>query len=313
MGDRLGRWYRGLPRAVRFGIWALFVVGFCGGGWLAGRRFSHDPTLGVLAGLGVAGFVYGAIYADTRVIIVDSIMTFLLGVPLIYLLVLLVQIPLLAFGLVPFSAHTYYVNSIFGALVSTGVSVLGNVKGTFEKASESSTDKRFDMQRWFLNGVSFRTAIAFVLASLFVVPGAKPLAMITLGVAWGVVAATVQLVFTVLVDHESVREGWPQIVILEVLVVMCLLVGLAIGISNYPVVGQSLELGIPAVLSCAVTYGLVYLIATATTQLRAAATVAAVGPIERRRWAALGARQRRRRRSYRHRDRRAFRRIHHDS
>jgi hypothetical protein len=235
----------------------------------------------VLVGLGVAGLAYGAIYAKTRVIIVDSIMVFLLGVPLIYTLVLLIQIPLLAFGLVPFSAHTYFATSILGALVGTGLGVLWNLKGTFSKASESTDDEQFDMQRWFFDGVSFRTAIAFVIAAFFVVPQPKPAALITLGVAWGVVAAAVQLVFTVLVDHESVRKGWLRIVIVEILVVLILLVGLLTNIPHLLIMSQTLELGLSAALACAMTYGLVYLSVTATTLLRAKETTTAARAVER--------------------------------
>jgi hypothetical protein len=229
----------------------------------------------VVVGLGVAGLVYGMTYAKTRVIIVDSIMVFLLGVPLIYTLVLFIQIPLLAFGLVQFSAHTYFVTSILGALVGTGLCVLWNLKGTFSKASESTDDERFDIERWFFDGVSWRTAIAFVIAASFVIPKPKPAALITLGVAWGVVAAVVQLVFTVLVDHESVRKGWLRIVMVEILVVLILLFGLLTNIPHLPMMIQALELGLSAALACAMTYGLVYLSTTAITLLRAKETTTA--------------------------------------
>ncbi|HEY5988897.1 MAG TPA: hypothetical protein VIV12_21330 [Streptosporangiaceae bacterium] len=282
MDDRFGRSYRGLPQAVRSGLGGLCFGGFCVGGWFVGRRFWHDPTPGVFAGLGVASLVYGAAYTKTRAIIVDSIMVFFLGVPLIYSLVLITQIPLLVLGLVPFNAHAYFVTPILGATVGTGMCTLYNLKGTLSKASESTTDQRFDMQRWFFDGVSYRTAIAFVLAALFVVPATKPAALITLGVAWGAVAAAVQIIFIVLFDHESVREGWLRIVMVEVLLAVCVWLGLAFGISNHPVVGQTLELGLPAALTVAVTYGLVYLIATVGTLLRATATAAASRSVERR-------------------------------
>jgi hypothetical protein len=260
---------------LRLGVGVLLVAGFLLSPLFLGRLYWLAPAV-VLYGLGTAGLVASIKDPESRVIMASGLVVFLLGVPLIYLLVLLIQIPMLALGLVPFRAHTYFVRSIFGALAGTGLVVLWNLKGTFQKAAESSESwagKRIDMWRWFWDGMSFRIAMAFVLAGLFAVPGGpKPAALIALGVAWGVVAAAIQLAYTVVADHEPVRAGLPRIVVVEVVVVTCLLFGLLRGISGISkpaTIGQALELGLPAALTCAVTYGLVYLTATVTAWLRA--------------------------------------------
>ena len=270
------QWYWGFPRSGRFGLWALLTVGFGMGGWFLGHRFWHDPPTGAIAGLLVLVVVYGVTDAAIRLVIVDSIITFFLGVPLIYTLVLLAQLPLLAFGLVPFSMHTYLVNPIRGALVGTGLSVLFNLKGTLSASSESgSDDGRAALHRLFLAGVELRLPVAFLIAALFIVPGHKPAALIILGALWGIVAAGVLAVFTVLVDHETVRSGWPLIALVEIVLMVG---GLITVLPDYSRLGLTLALVLPAAIACAVTYGVVDLIATATSLLRGAPTVPATRP-----------------------------------
>ncbi len=271
-----GRWYRGLRRSGRIGLWVLLSVGFSVGGWFSGHLFWHDPATGVLAGLFALLVAYGVTEAGIRSVIVDSIVTFFLGVPLIYALVLFAQLPLLALGLVPFSAHAYFVKPVLGALVGTGLSVLWNLKGTFSTASEPGFEGgRAALHQLFLAGAKVRTPVAFLIAALFVAPGHNSSSMIVIGALWGIVAAAVPVALTVLVDHKTVRAGWPVIVIIEAVLVLC---GLVSGLSGHSGVGQTLDLVLPAAITCAVTYGLADLIATATTLLRAAPTVPAAGP-----------------------------------
>jgi hypothetical protein len=219
-----------------------------------------------------------------RPFVVGSVMAFLLGVPLIYVLVLLTEIPLTAFGLVPFSAHAYFVRPALGALTGTGLCVLLNLKGTFSKVldrmnSTPGGDSWAGMRQWFFDGMSYRTGIAFMVAALFVIPRPTVDALITVGAAWGVVAAAVQLVFTVHADRQPVREAWLRILVIEFLLACFLYLALVQAIFNHSVARQALELIPPAALTCAATYGVVCLIAAL---LRATATAHDEGRAENR-------------------------------
>ena len=275
-GGPFGQWHRGLRRSGRIGLWMLLSAGFGVGGWFSGYRFWHDPATGVLAGLFALLVVYGVTDAGIRSVIVDPIVAFFLGVPLIYALVLFAQLPLLALGLVPFSAHAYFVKPVPGALMGTGLSVLWNLKGTFSTASEPGFEgSRAALHRLFLAGVEVRTPVAFLIAVVFVAPGHNSFSLIVIGALWGMVAAAIPVVFTVLADHKTVRAGWPVIVIIEAVLVLS---GLAGGLSGHSRMEQTLDLVLPAAITCAVTYGLADLITTATTLLRSAPTAPAAQP-----------------------------------
>jgi hypothetical protein len=285
MNDRSRHWYRGLPWYVRFGLGVLLTGGLGAAGWLIGYRFGHNANAEEFAAMTSASLViliYGAADAEMRPFIVGSVMAFLLGVPLIYVLVLLTEFPLTAFGLVPFSAHAYFVRPVLGALAGTGLCVLLNLKATASKAldrmnSTPGGDPLAGMREWFFDGLSFRTGIAFMLAALFVIPRPTVDALITIGAAWGIVAAAVQLVFTVHADRQPVREAWLRILLIEILLAFGLITTLIGAISNHPLAPQALELVSPAALTCAATYGVVCLIATAATLPWATATTHALG------------------------------------
>ncbi len=251
---------------------ALLVLGGVLG--LIGWYFGH--TIGFYAGLFTAGLVYCVATLDEAIdVIIGSIVVFVLGVPLIYGLVLLTQIPLLAFGLISFGAHAFFVSSILGALAGTGFCALLNLRGTLSKglggedlvhliteyrlprrelAADNPAAERPRLNELFLIGVSVRGPFAFLIAGLFVVPEHKVAAMIAFGAAWGMVFAAAQSFFTVLVDRKSVRDGWFSIVLVE-LILAILLVG---AIFDH----WLLEVVLPAAVACAVTYGLVYVIAS---------------------------------------------------
>ena len=235
---------------------ALLVLGGVFGlfGWYFGHSY-HQPTIGFYAGLFTAGVIYCLATLDEAIdVILESIIAFVLGVPLIYGLVLLTQIPLLAFGLISFSVHAFFVSSILGALVGTGFCVLYNLRATLSKGLDSVAEQP-RLNELFLIGLSLWWGPgAFLLAGLFVVPEHKVAAMIVFGAAWGMVFAAAQSFFTVLVDRKSVRDGWSSIVLVEFLLAIVLLGAI---FDHW-----LLEVVLPAAFACAVTYGLVYLIAS---------------------------------------------------
>jgi len=241
-------------------------------GWYFGHWY-HHATIGLWVGLSVAGLIYAASTEETSGITFESIAVFILGVPLVYGLVLFTQISLLVFGLISFSAHTFFVRSILGALVGTGVCAALNLRGTVSSGLGAiANDEPPELNKRFWTGLSLRAPFAFMIAGTFVIPGHKFSAIVAFGAAWGMVAAAAVSFFTVLVERKSVREGWFSIAVAEYILVI-LLFG---GIFHHAL----LELALPAALACAATYGLIYLIAIL---LPGAARIPATALLERRR------------------------------
>lgn len=280
------QWFGQVKWSLRSGLWgaamvaAVLVLGGVFGliGWDVGRWY-HQPDIGFCAGLFTAGIISSvAIFDEAIDVIFGSITAFVVGVPLIYGLVLLTQIPLLVFGLITFSAHAFFVSSIIGALVGTGFCTLINLARTISGRSDNEKlihliiwarmyrvvdtgDSEAEQPGWlherFMMGLSVFGPYAFLIAGLFVVPEHehKVAAMIAFGAAWGMVFAAALSFFTVLVDRKPVRDGLISIVVVEIVL---LSVGLVYGIFSH----WLLEVVLPAITACAVTYGLVYLIAS---------------------------------------------------
>ena len=114
----------------------------------------------------------------------------------------------MALDLLTFSAHTFFVSSLLGALVGTGFYALFNMARTLSGPSDheklihliveyrmhevvdtddSAAESRLHGR--FLMGVSLLGPSAFLIAGLFVVPEHKIAAIIVFGAAWGVVSA----------------------------------------------------------------------------------------------------------------------------
>jgi len=228
---------------LMLGVFGLF-------GWYFGRYY-HHPTVGLNIGLFTAGITYVLATVDgIFTVIGEAIVAFVLGVPLIYGLVLLTETPSLAFGLTPFSAHTFFVRSFFGALVGGGICIVFSLRYVFAKGPASDPT---GLNKLFWMGVSFRTSFAFLFASMFVIPEHNAAAMILFGTVWGILAAASQSFFTVLVDREPVREGWFLLLIVESLLIGSLTLAL------YDL--SLLAAVIPAALACPLAYGLVCLAA----------------------------------------------------
>ena len=237
-------------------MFAVLVLGGIFGlfGWYFGRYY-HDPSFGLYIGLFTAGITYCLATVDgIFAIIGEAVVAFVLGVPLIYGLVLLTQTPIVAFGLTSFSAHTFFVRSIYGDLVGTGVCVLISFVSVLKKGLEpDDTVRVLGLSRLFFIGISLWTSFAFLIAGAYVIPEHKATAMILFGTTWGVVAAAATSFCTVLVDREPVREGWLPLLIIEFFLANCLWVAL----TDHSVLAAV----IPAILACPLAYGLVCLAA----------------------------------------------------
>jgi hypothetical protein len=130
-------WDAGWRRLIGM-AWTVLTGGFAVGGWFVRHRYWHEPTLGACAGLFAAFLVWGVTDKDTRGEIAVAGGSFALGVPAIYVLVLLTELPLLAFGLIPFSLYRFVLTPLLGAAVGTGLMVVFSLKGAYSQIADPS-------------------------------------------------------------------------------------------------------------------------------------------------------------------------------
>jgi hypothetical protein len=120
-----------------------------------------------------------------------------------------------------------------------------------------------DLQALFIDGLAFRTALAFLVACVFVVPAGRPAAQVALGAMWGVLVALVQAVLAVAVDRDGIAEGWTRaraLLFAEILPGFALLAcGLVSIVFDRPTFWPIPELVVPAALAFVATYGLIHL------------------------------------------------------
>lgn len=235
------------------GVVALF-------GWYLGHWYHWSSPAGLTVGLCVVGVAYGLTDSDYRYTVAGSAMTFLVGVPLLYVLVLVAQLPLMGLGLVSARPHSYLVGPIRGALVGCTFAVLWNAKGVLELVAKHHLDVREE----FWRGASFRASLAFMIAGGFVLPGLaehKSAAAIALGLMCGVIAAGAMVAFTVLVIGKTLRQGWFELLWVEGALLLTLIGVLFVGLYNRPLMLDLLELLAAMAFACALTYAAIYLIA----------------------------------------------------
>jgi hypothetical protein len=256
MTDRYWQRARRRDRLVGFG-WTALVGGSAIAGWFIGGYWQEAP-LGLFAGLSVACLL-------SLLIIDDEIRattggTFALGVPVIYVLVVVTEVPLVAAGLVPFSIHRMFLTPLIGAVVGTAVVVLSALKGAAKLIADrprAPSGGPRDFTATILWGLSVRAGTAFLIASGFVVfPIDRGPAVMVLGVSWGIVAGCSQAVFTVLLDRQPVRTGWSRIVVIEFMLAL-LLIGVAIAALKDHAHRWLLQLPVAAAITCAVTFAVV--------------------------------------------------------
>jgi len=272
------RWRREQWRRRLVGVaWAILTGGLAVGGWFVGHLYWHDPTLGVFAGLFGAFLVWGMTDKRTRIEFAIAGACFAVGVPAIYVLALLTELPLLAAGIIPFSLHRFVVTPLLGAAVGTGLMVLWSLKGAYSKIAEPRRygEERADFRETFLSGLSMRAAVAFVIAGGFIIPAESVAALVMLGALWGALSAVVQALFTSLLDREPLHDAWFRIILVEILLSLGLIVGLINGINDHAVFWTTLELIPPAAVACVATFGALELIAKIVTRLRTRRDLAA--------------------------------------
>lgn len=249
-------------------LWTVYAAAFAAGGWWIGQRYWDESVGGVFVGLAVAALVAAFFGEHTRPVMLLGTAFLLAGVPTIYALVLLAQLPVLAAGQLDFSPRAFFRQSLLGAVVGTALMVLYGIRGTFNAAIEPRHGGRFNRQEHFVEGMSLRIAVAFLVACLFVLPNNRPIAMIMLGTMWGIVVAAVQAVFTVLVDGDPIRDGWARVIGAECVLGLGLVVGVLSGLFDHPMLWGTLQLVPAAAATCAAAYGLLHLAGAGLTRIR---------------------------------------------
>jgi hypothetical protein len=172
-----------LPLVVLGGL-ALIILALPGvAGWFIANGVWDNGVAGAIAPYALVALLITLVaIADP---IIAAVLAFVVYVPVTYLLVLVMHVIL---GSLHLSLYTSVGDFLFrnwdGVLLGAGFAALSVGKSS-----------RGDLGDTFLAGLNFRISLAFFIAGLMDIPQTLP-ARITLGVAWGVVAAVSALIFT---------------------------------------------------------------------------------------------------------------------
>jgi hypothetical protein len=257
--DRLARRLGKLPLVVRVApvLVALALPGVAGwfiADWLGGYR-----VVGAVVPYLLLWFL-----SDERTfhLVVSTVVAFVALLPVIYGLIVIVQVLLLAFGLAPYAGiGDFFLRNLDGVLGATALAAGLTLLGAMKKAAEASRSTRPNLDDIFLTGLSYRIPLAFVLAGLMDVPEA-PSALLLLGVAWGIVAATSGMIYTAVVDEEPIKDAWLYVVLTEMVLVVGGLISALNGLTDdRKILDQVLPLVAAAAVACAGSYLLACLVA----------------------------------------------------
>lgn len=263
--DYLESWhYRAVSdaQAADYEVWVwVFIAGVVGlFGWYLGHWYHWSSPVGLTVGLCVVGIAYGLTDSTYRCTVAGSALTFLVGVPLLYVLVLFAQLPLMGLGLASFRPQLYLADPVRGALAGCTFAVLWNAKGVSELVAKHHLDVREE----FWRGASFRAPLAFLIAGGFVLPGLavhKPAAMLALGIMCGVIAAGAVSAFVVLVAGKTLRQGWSDLLWVAGALLFATIGVLFAGIYNRPLLPAGLILLPAMAFTCALSYAAICLVA----------------------------------------------------
>ncbi|PYC74898.1 hypothetical protein C7C45_03120 [Micromonospora arborensis] len=236
-------------------------------GWFVGEALGGQGEVGLAVVYGIGVLLWALLDEHTGEATFTAILAFVLGLPIVYVVVVGVKLLVLALGLADLSARDVLLSSLLSALAGTGISVGLSLVGAFKRAMEPSAGRRSaDLQESFLSGLSFRMPLALLIAGLMDLPE-TPAARVVTGTAWGVAAAVCAVVYTWLVDREPIRRAWFHIVVVQVILLACGLFAVIQSLGEADLVDEAVQLAVPASASCGATYLLTLLGATAARLL----------------------------------------------
>lgn len=247
------------------GVLAVAVPGALG--WFVGEALGGHGEVGLAVVYGIGVLLWALLDEHTGEATFTAILAFVLGLPIVYVVVVGVKLLVLALGLADLSTRDVLLSSLPSALAGTGISVGLSLVGAFKRAMEPSAGRRSaDLEESFLSGLSFRMPLALLIAGLMDLPD-TPAARVVTGTAWGVAAAVCAVVYTGLVDREPIRRAWFHIVVVQVILLACGLFAVIQSLGEANLVDEAVQLAVPASVSCGATYLLTLLGATAVRLL----------------------------------------------
>ncbi|MEV1333968.1 hypothetical protein AB0J20_30845 [Micromonospora costi] len=250
---------------IVFGVLAVAVPGALG--WFVGEALGGHGEVGLAVVYGIGVLLWALLDEHTGEATLTAILAFVVGLPIVYVVVVAVKLLVLAFGLADLSARDVLLSSLLSALVGTGISVGLSLVGAFKRATEPSASRRpADLEESFLSGLSFRMPLALLIAGLMDLPDTAAARVVT-GTAWGVAAAVCALVYTGLVDREPIRRAWFHIVVVQVVLLAFGLFAVIESVGEANLVDEAVQLAVPASAACGATYLLALLGATAARLL----------------------------------------------
>ena len=219
-------------------------------GWFVGNSLGGHGEAGLLAGYGVLALLIALIDRASGPVTLRAFAAFLLGLPVVFVLVVLVKLLLQLLDLASFPARELWLTSLWGALVGSGLAVGTAWLGTMRKASARSPyEPRLDIDEVFHFMLSFRFPLALLIAAIFGLPDTAG-ARAVVGGFWGVLAGVGAVLYATLVDEKPVRAAWFHIIIAELLLVLGVVAVLVEGSG----LTAALQLTGPASVACVVTY-----------------------------------------------------------
>ncbi|MBM0276670.1 hypothetical protein [Micromonospora tarensis] len=242
---------------VALGVLAVAVPGALG--WFIGEALGGHGEVGLAVVYGIGVLLWALLDEHTGETTLMAIFAFLLGLPIVYVVVVAVKLLVLALGLADLGARDILLSSLLSALAGTGISVGLSLVGTFKRALEQPYGRRLDeLAESFLSGLAFRMPLALLIAGLMDLPD-TPAARVVTGAAWGVATAVCAVVHTGLVDREPIRHAWFYIVAMQVVLLLCGLFVALESLGEANLVDEAVQLAVPASVACGVMYLLILL------------------------------------------------------
>ncbi|MFG1872499.1 hypothetical protein [Micromonospora arborensis] len=236
-------------------------------GWFVGEALGGHGEVGLAVVYGIGVLLWALLDEHTGEATFTAILAFVLGLPIVYVVVVGVKLIVLALGLADLSTRDVLLSSLLSALAGTGISVGLSLVGAFKRAMEPSAGLRTaNLEESFLSGLSFRMPLALLIAGLMDLPD-TPAARVVTGTVWGVAAAVCVVVYTGLVDREPIRHAWFHIVVVQVILLACGLFAVIQSLGEANLVDEAVQLAVPASAACGATYLLTLLGATAARLL----------------------------------------------
>ncbi|MEV4121554.1 hypothetical protein [Micromonospora sp. NPDC049645] len=246
---------------VVLGVLAVAAPGALG--WFVGEALGGHGEVGLAVVYGVGVLLWALLDEHTGKATSMALLAFVVGLPIVYVVVVAVKLLVLAFGLADLGTRDVLLSSLWSALAGTGISVGLSLVGAFKRALESPASRPLaDLEESLLAGLSFRMPLALLVAGLMDLPETTAARLVT-GTAWGVATAVCAVVYTALVDREPIRRALIHIVVAQFILLACGVFAVLQSLGEANLVDEAVQLVVPASVACGATYLLMLLGVTA--------------------------------------------------